>query len=182
MTDQPIVPSRIIPAGQAIPTAPPPGPPAPPGTTNLPPWRTPTPPPPPPPAAPEPGELIVRHQVELVFPAPEPEPTRWERLRAWLGTWVRPWQAAIAVAAAVTPIPWTGYSAATTWAFTMSEARGMHVGFAYGLAFGALGLATYRLVRRPGLLPLFATVVTGIGTLGAADWFDLITALTGVSR
>jgi len=181
MTDRPITPSRIIPAGQPIPTAPP-LPPAPPGTTNLPPWRTPAPPPPPPPpVAPEPPrEVVVRHTVELVWPEPEEEPNRWSRLWAWATSRIRPWQAALAVAGALVPIPWTGYSVATTWAFTMSEARGMSVGLAYSLAFGAFGLATYRLVRVPRVLTLFAATVATVGVFGAIDLFDPITALTGV--
>lgn len=179
MTNRPIIPSRIIPAGQPIPTAPP-MPPPPPGATDLPPWREPPAPPPPPPAAPPPGEVVVRHTVELVWAEPEPEPSRWARLWAWATRYVRPWQAVAAVAGALVPIPWTGYSVATTWAYTMSEARGMHVGLGYALAFGTFGLATYRLIRAPRLLPLFATVVTGIGTLGAIDLYDPVQILTGV--
>lgn len=184
MTEQPIVPSRIIPPGAPLPRARSFG--APPGATDLPPWRTPPPAPPqappPPGPGPGPGELVVRHTVELVWAEPEPEPGRWDRLRAWATSHIHPWQAVAALTAAVIPIPWTGYSIATTWAYTVSEARAMHPGLGYTIAFGAAGLAVHRLIRRPALLPLFATVVTGIGTLGAIDLYDPIQILTGVPR
>lgn len=188
MSDQPIVPSRIIPPGAPLPRARAFD--APPGATDLPPWRVapppPTPPAPPvPPAAPAPEpprEVVVRHTVELVWPEPEPEPTRWQRLWTWATGIARPWQAGLALLGAVVPIPWTGYSAATTWAYTMSEARAMNVGLGYALAFGAFGLAVHRLIRRRGVWPLWATVVTGIGLFGAIDLYDPIQILTGVPR
>lgn len=186
MSDQPIVPSRIIPPGAPLPRARAFD--APPGATDLPPWRIapppPTPPAPPvPPAAPAPEpprEVVVRHTVELVWPEPEPEPTRWQRLWAWATSRIRPWQAALAVTGALVPIPWTSYSVATTWAATVAEARAMSVGLGYTIAATTFGLAVYRLARVPRTTTLFVTVVTFVGTFGAIDLFDPITAITGV--
>jgi|GEM_PF-2828303 len=187
-----VTPSAVYPAGTPIPTAPP-LPPAPAGATDLPPWRRPAPaapPPPPPPAAPhpvpfaapDPGPIEHRVTVEVVFPEPEPEPGRWSRLWSWLTSRVKPWQALLALAAAVIPIPWTGYSVSTTWASTVYAARDMSVGFAYALAIVPFALAVLRLTRCPGTLPLFALVVTFAGLLGAFDWYDAVAALTGVNR
>ncbi|MFI7009994.1 hypothetical protein [Streptomyces sp. NPDC050145] len=186
-----ITPSAVYPAGTPIPTAPP-LPAAPAGSTNLPPWRTAraAPPPPPPPAAPhpmpfaapDPGPLEHRVRVEVVFPEPEPEPGHWSRLWSWLTSRVKPWQALLAVGAAVIPIPWTGYSVATTWASTVYAARDMSVGVAYALALVPFALAAVRVSRRPGVLPLFVLVVTLVGLLGAFQWYDAIAALTGVPR
>lgn len=188
----PIIPSRIIPAGHPIPTAPPPGPPAPPGATNLPPWRTaaapapPSPPTaaPPPVPAPDPGPIEHRVTVEVVFPEPEAEdePGRWARIWEAVTGYVKPWKAVVALAAAVVPMPWTGYSTATTWAFVMGEARDMHVAVGYGLAVGAFALVLRRFIAKQGVVALWGVAVTGIGIFGAADWFDAVTALTGVRR
>ncbi|MFI1607831.1 hypothetical protein ACH4YN_37955 [Streptomyces griseofuscus] len=188
-----IIPSAVYPAGTAIPTAPP-LPAAPHGTPNLPPWRTaaPPPPPPPPPAAPQPvpapdpGPIEHRVTVEVVYVQPEVEVEeelgRWARLSAAITGYVSPWKALGALAAAVIPIPWTGYSAATTWAFTMGEARAMHPALGYVIALGAFGLAVRRLTVRRSLLALFATAVTLFGIVGAADWFDAVVIITGVHR
>jgi hypothetical protein len=187
-----VTPSAVFPAGTPIPTAPP-LPAAPHGTPNLPPWRTaapppppPTPPTPPPPVpAPDPGPIEHHVTVELVYPEqpePEPEPGRWERLWGSVTGFVSPWKALGALAAAVIPIPWTGYSAAVTWAYMTSEARGMHPAFGYALAAGAFALAVRRFVQRRSLLALWATAVTLFGFVGAADWFDVVVIITGVHR
>ncbi|MFI6465690.1 hypothetical protein [Streptomyces sp. NPDC050538] len=186
-----ITPSAVYPAGTPIPTAPS-YPMAPHGTPNLPPWRTAAPPPPPPspPAAPQPvpapdpGPIEHRVTVEVVYVQPEVEPElgRWARLWDVVTGFVSPWKALAALAAAVIPVPWTGYSAATTWAFTMGEARAMHPAFGYVIALGAFGLAVRRLMVRRSLLALWATAVTLFGIIGAADWFDAVVIITGVHR
>ncbi|WP_208637168.1 hypothetical protein, partial [Streptomyces swartbergensis] len=142
---------------------------------------------PPPPAAPQPEPPRVEHHVtvELVMPEqpePEPDPGRWERLWGSVTGFVSPWKAFGALAAAVTPVPWTGYSAATTWAYTMSEARAMHPALAYAIALGAFGLAVRRLTGRRTLLALWATAVTFFGLVGAFEWFDVVVIITGVGR
>ncbi|MFM9637623.1 hypothetical protein [Streptomyces turgidiscabies] len=189
MSDE-ITPSAVYPAGTPIPTAPP-LPAAPYGTPDLPPWRIAAPPPPPPPAAPrpapapDPGPIEHHVTVELVYPEqpePEPEPGRWSRLWDTITGLVNPWKALGALAAAVIPIPWTGYSAAVTWAYMTSEAREMHPAFGYALAAGAFALAVRRFVQRRSLLALWATAVTLFGFVGAADWFDVVVIITGVHR
>lgn len=187
-----ITPSAVYPAGTPIPSAPP-LPQAPAGTPNLPPWRTAaaTPPPPSPPAAPhpvpapDPGPIEHRVTVELVYPEqpdPEPELGRWARIWGAFTAHVKPWQALVALGAAVIPIPWTGYSAATTWAYTMHEAREMHVGLGYTLAFGVFAIAVRRFTSGRGVVALWAVAVTGIGLFGATDWYDAVAAITGVHR
>lgn len=190
MTDdrRPITPTRIIPAGADLPArAPQPG--------EAPPWRTPPPPPPPvipppapwpPPAPPPPGPIEVRVIVDLaplIEPEPEPEPSRWSRTWDAITDRINPWKAALALFAAVTPIPWTGYSAAVTWHYTITEARELHVGLGYTLAFGTFALAANKLVRsRGGTVCLFFCATTLIGLFGAMSWYDPIHILTGVSR
>lgn len=184
-----VTPTRVIPAGADLPARPPePG--------EAPPWRTPPPPPPPPAAppplpvqpAPEPQPVEIRHVHEVVLtwpdpdPEPDPQPGRWERAWSTLTGRISGWKALIALAAAVLPIPWTGYSAAVTWHYTVSEARGMNVGFGYGLAFGTFLLAAHRLVGRGGAVALFFCAVTFIGLFGAMSWYDPIQWLTGVHR
>jgi hypothetical protein len=185
--DRPITPTRVIPAGAELPARlPEPG--------EAPPWRTPPPPPPvrpadPPsepwPAAPPPGPIEVRVHVDLAPPAepePEPEESRWSRTWAAVTARVSPWKAALALFAAVVPIPFTGYSAAVTWHYTVTEARALHVGFGYGLAFGAFLLAANRLRQRGGVICLFLCATTLIGLFGAMSWYDPIHWLTGVPR
>jgi hypothetical protein len=177
MSDVPVTPTRIIPAGAPLPHRPPePG--------EIPPWRTPPAPPVPPPPDP-PAEVIHRyvHEVLLVTPEPEPEPTRWDRAWAWLRTLGRPWQLVAALAAAVVPIPGVGYSLGTTWAYVVHQTRldhGMWAG--YGLAGAALAATGTAVARRGGALRLALLAIAFIGFLGAASLFDPITALTGVSR
>jgi len=184
-----VTPTRVIPAGAPLPARPP-------EQDELPPWRTPPPPPPPPavvppPIPPQPGpaaqplEVHHVHEVTLVWPDEEPEePSRWERFTAWLGRYVRPWHAVIALAGALLPIPGTGYSAATTWHYTVGLARedwGVGVGYGFGLV--PLCLASTTVARRGGSpTRLFVLTVTFIGSLAAFSWWDPIQALTGVPR
>lgn len=130
MSDRPITPTRIIPAGTPLPPrGPEPG--------EVPPWRAaPAPPAPPVPPAPSPAappppppvqQIFIPQgpfEVHVTLQPPEPEPTRWERFAAWAGQFGRPWQAAGALVLALLPIPGVGYSVATTWASAVSEARG----------------------------------------------------------
>ncbi|MER7833498.1 hypothetical protein [Streptomyces sp. NPDC095602] len=182
--ERPITPTRIIPAGAPLPTAQPDPGGAPPWYMQPPPPPVDLPPPPIPAAAPPPGPVEVRVTVDLAYPYAEPEPGRWERLTAWASQYGRPWQAIGGLLLAVVPIPWTGHSAATTWAYTVSLARDMHLGYAYALALVPLALVARRILRHGGtLLRLWALAVTAIGGLaGALDWFDLITITTGVTR
>ncbi|MFF1498687.1 hypothetical protein ACFVZR_02120 [Streptomyces sp. NPDC058316] len=122
----------------------------------------------------------MRVTVDMVYP--EPEPGRWARLWDAITARVKPWQAVAALAGAVIPVPWTGYSAATTWAATMSEARDIHVAVGYCLAVGAFALTMRRFMKRRGVLALWGVAVTGIGLFGAASWYDVVVVMTGVHR
>jgi hypothetical protein len=115
-------------------------------------------------------------------PVPPDEPGTWSRAWDAVTARVKPWKAIVALAAAVVPIPWTGYSAAVTWAYTVSEARGIHQGFGYALAFGTFTLAGRRLVNTRSVIALWATAVTFIGLFSAMSWYDPILWLTGVFR
>ncbi|MFH9692654.1 hypothetical protein [Streptomyces globisporus] len=193
MTDRtPIIPTRIIPGGAPLP----PGPPTP---GAVPPWRAPAtaaaaPPPPPPappavavPAPPPPEPVRVHHVHVTVQPVPyyEPvEPTRRERLWAWVRSIGRPWQLIVALLAAVLPIPFTGHSAASTWAYTVGLAR-TEWGVPYGYALAGLALAwvVLRIVRYGGtVLRIWAGAVTLIGLIASINLFDVVTLLTGVTR
>jgi len=187
MDETPIIPTRIIPAGTDLPARPPtPG--------ESPPRRTPPPPPPVPPAkppptpwpaAPPPGPIEVRVTVDLGTPdEPEPEEEpRWSRLWGAATGRIGPWRAVLALFAAVAPIPWTSFSAAVTWHYTITEARALHVGFGYGLAFGTFALAVNKLVRgRGGVICLFFCATTFVGLFGAMSWYDPIQILTGVPK
>ncbi|NEB57637.1 hypothetical protein G3I48_35990 [Streptomyces griseus] len=187
----PIIPTRIIPGGAPLPSGPPP-----PGA--VPPWRAPAPaaaaPPPPPappavavPAPPPPEPVHVHHVHVTVQPVPyyEPiEPTRWERLWAWIRSIGRPWQLIVALLAAVIPFPFTGHSAASTWAYTVNLARTeWGAPWGYALAGLALGLVLLRIVRHGGtVLRIWAGVVTALGLISAINLFDVVTLLTGVTR
>ncbi|MFE7754304.1 hypothetical protein [Streptomyces sp. NPDC057429] len=183
MTDHPITPTRVIPAGAPLPDRGPlPG--------ELPPWwRAPAPPPPPPPAvvappaaAPPPLPDPQIH-VHVVIPYEEPpEPTRRERLWAWVRTIGRPWQVCGALILALVPVPGTGYSVATTWAHTVGEARGAWgQGTGYALALTPLAIAVIRITRSGGtLLRLLLLAVSLIGLTGAISLYDPITWITGV--
>ncbi|MFF9554574.1 hypothetical protein ACF1DY_01900 [Streptomyces albus] len=202
MTDEqkrPITPTRIIPSSASTPPPAPPLPPAPAGTdpASLPPWRRPAPapaPPAPPTPPPENWHTLPAEQphggpIEIyvtLLPVPvedEPEPGMWARAWAWLTARVRPASLALALAGALVPIPWTGYSIATTWAAVVHEARGMHPATGYTLGVGTLALAAAGFRKRPrSLRALFLLVVTTVGVFGAFDWYDPITWLTGVHR
>ncbi|MFF5980868.1 hypothetical protein ACFY78_18685 [Streptomyces olindensis] len=182
---RPITPTRVIPAGAPLPARPPlPG--------EAPPWRTPPPPPPavtaPVPVPPDPAPRIVEvrhvHEVILTSRDPDPEPSRWERLTAWLGRYVRPWQAVIGLTAAAVPIPGVGYSAASIWHYTVGLGREeWGIGWGYGLGLTPLALATTVLVRKGGSpLRLFALATTFVGSLAAFSWYDPVQFLTGVAR
>ncbi|MFF1483118.1 hypothetical protein ACIGZH_01755 [Streptomyces sp. NPDC058319] len=190
MSDRrPITPTRIIPAGAPLPErAPEPG--------EVPPWRLP-PPPPPPPAVPDPpppppdpgppGGISVVHHVhvhEFVLTEPERQPSRWERLTAWLGRYIRPWDAVIGLTCGLVPIPGTGYSAATTWHYTVGTARETWgVGWGYGFGLVPLALTANAIVRHGGSpARLFFLTVTFVGSLAALSWWDPVQALTGVAR
>ncbi|MYR58291.1 hypothetical protein GTY54_19320 [Streptomyces sp. SID625] len=184
-----VTPTRVIPAGAPLPErAPEPG--------EVPPWRLPPPPPPPPavpdlpPPPPDPGTpapaVVVQHVHEVVlrWPEPEPHPSRWERLTAWLRQYVRPWDAVIGLACGLVPIPGTGYSAATTWHYTVGTAREIWgVGWGYGFGLVPLLLTANTVVRHGGSpARLFFLTVTFVGSLAAISWWDPFEALTGVPR
>ncbi len=187
----PIIPTRIIPGGAPLPAGPPP-----PGA--VPPWRTPAapaaaaPPPPVPPAppavtppAPPPPPQIHVHVVAAPYFEPiEPEPTRWERLWAWITSLGRPWKLILALLAAVLPVPALGHSAASTWAYIVGKARAeWGAPYGYALAGLALGWVVLRTVRHGGtLLRIWAGVVTLIGLIASINLFDIVTLLTGVTR
>lgn len=194
MIEKPVTPTRIIPAGQAIPTAPP-LPPAPHDAEDLPPWRTAAPRPrsspppddPPPPSAPETaqgGEQRV--VVEVCYPPPETEQPADEPHQqfslAWARQYAHPWRSLIGAALALLPIPGVGYSAATIWAYTVGESRQYGIGWAYVLALGSVLLAGAADYRRARIRTRFFLVVAFIGCFGAIDWYDPITFLTGVHR
>ncbi|MDG4535308.1 hypothetical protein [Streptomyces sp. AV19] len=135
------------------------------------------------------GPIEVRVVVDLVHPKPEPEPelSFWARLWNLLEPHVRPVQTFLGGAMALVPTP-TGYSAATTWAYVVHEARDFGIPVAYGLSLGALAIAAdaERRVRDKGVLRQLvartAVVITFIGVIGAIDLYDPVTALTGVHR
>lgn len=180
MTDQPILPTRIIPAGAPLPARPPhPG--------EDPPWRTPPPPPPTviPPATPWPpppppsGPIEVRVTVDMVAPAepePDPAPGLWARLWDWLVTW----RMISAILAAL--LPWAaGQSPVGVWSHTVHQAR-TEAGIAAAYVIAAVALtAAWALDRYSGRwIPRFLLVTASLGALGVLHWYDPITALTGV--
>ncbi|MFD8687826.1 hypothetical protein [Streptomyces sp. NPDC059651] len=190
MTDRPITPTRIIPAGAPLPERPPlPG--------ELPPWwerpvptaappGPPAPPPPPvvarPAPAPEPLPAPQVH-VHVVMPyEPEPEPTRRERLWAALRRIGRPWQISGALLLTVLPLPGTGHSTATGWAHAVSQARaeqGQAAG--YVLALTPLAIAVMRILTSGGTLGrLLLLAVSLVGLTGAIHLYDPVTWITGV--
>ncbi|MFE6426758.1 hypothetical protein ACFVOB_14970 [Streptomyces rochei] len=181
MTDRPITPSRIIPAGAPLPARPPePG--------EAPPWRTPPPPPPPMvppapppsgpwPAAPPPGPMQIHVTVDLAPPA-EPEPRLWERLWERLVTW----RMIAAILAALTP--WAGgHSPVGLWSRTVHDARTEAGILAAYVIAGVAIAAAWALDRRTGrALPRFLLVTASLGAVGVLHWWDPIHLLTGVPR
>lgn len=182
MTDQPITPTRIIPAGAPLPArAPEPG--------ENPPWRTPPPPPPPvippatPPPPPPPGPIEVRVIVDLA-PLPEPEPEPSLRTRAWNWLWERlcTWRMLLAILAAL--LPWAnGQSPVGVWSHTVHQARTeAGIGAAYiiaGVAFAAAWALDWHTGKA---FPRFLLVTATLGALGVLNWWDPILMLTGVHR
>ena len=184
---RPVTPTRVIPAGAALPARPPePG--------EAPPWRMPPPPPPPPaapasmPVAPDPGARIVEvrhvHQVILTSPDPDPEP----RPRLWERLWERlfTWRMVVAILAAV--VPWVnGQSPVGLWSHTVHLARTESgILAAYTIAGVAL-VATWAIDHHsspPGqpsrALPRFLLVTALLGAFGVLHWWDPILMLTGV--
>ncbi len=185
MTDLPIIPTRIIPAGAPLPERPP-------GPGDIPPWRTaPATPPPVPPVTPtvmpwpEPPPLGPIEVHVTFLPAEEPpEPSRGERLWTWVTSIAAPWKILAALLAALLPIPGVGYSLAGVWAHTVGEARTeVGIPWAYALTTVPLLLAARLLHRTRALRFLIATVIALIGLLfGALDPFDIVTITTGVTR
>ncbi|MFG2670835.1 hypothetical protein [Streptomyces sp. NPDC048445] len=185
MTDRPITPTRIIPAGAPLPDRGPlPG--------EVPPWwettAAPAPPPPPvhppavPVAPPAPEPLPPQVHVHVVIAGePEPEPTRWQRLAAALRRIGRPWQICGALTLALLPIPGTGYSVATGWAHAVSQARTEQgQGAGYVLALTPLVIALIR-ISHGGTLPrLLLLAVALVGVTGAIHAYDPVTWITGV--
>ncbi|MFI9200175.1 hypothetical protein [Streptomyces sp. NPDC053048] len=86
---------------------------------------------------------------------------------------------------ALLQMPW-GYSIATTWAYTVHESRSFGIPVAYALSLGPLGAALAAERRASGtlrqLIARTGIVVTLIGVMGAIDFYDPVTALTGVHR
>ncbi|MFB7589360.1 hypothetical protein [Streptomyces sp. NPDC056169] len=186
MPDLPIVPTRIIPAGAPLPERPP-------GPGDIPPWRAPA-APPAPPAPPVPPTVMTWHEapppgpieVHVHFlPVEEPpEPSRRERLWAWITSIASPGKISLALLAALVPIPGVGYSLAGVWAHTVGEAR-TEVGapWAYALTTVPLLLGARLLHRTRALRHLIGVVIALVGLLfGALDPFDLVTITTGVTR
>ncbi|MDX3019878.1 hypothetical protein [Streptomyces acidiscabies] len=177
---RPVTPTRIIPAGAPLPErAPEPG--------EIPPWRTPPAPPPTPPAPPPPppAPIEVRHvhvhEVLLVTPEPEEPPPLWARIWDWAWERLVTWRMLLAILAAF--IPWTGgRSPVGAWAHTLHQARTeAGIGTAYFIAGIALA-AAWTLNRTGRAFPRFLLVTALLGSLGVLDWYDPITALTGVLR
>lgn len=207
MSDKPLTPTRIIPAGQTaeLPArGPQPG--------ERPPWwEQPTPPasapvasPPPPldapprheaphkdaprpveappaaPAAAPPTVVEVHVTHDQDDDSGQEPPPRWSL--AWTRTWLHPWWTLLAAILALIPT-WTGYSAATTWAYTVSQARAdFGPGWGYALAAGAFTLAVLADTRSRSwrIITRFWLVTSAAGWFGAIHWYDLITLITGV--
>ena len=92
----------------------------------------------------------------------------------------------VAQAATFAPIPHVGYSAATTWAYCVSQLRDHYgAGWGYAVGGGVFALAL-RLVlqrgRRTGVLRLTLLAIALIGLTSAISWFDPITLFTGVTK
>ncbi|TXS36942.1 hypothetical protein EAO72_26520 [Streptomyces sp. or43] len=113
---------------------------------------------------------------------PEPELTRRQRLAAALRVMLgRPWKICAALTLALMPIPGIGYSAATTWAYAVGQAReawGQSSG--YALAVTPLVVALVR-ISHGGTLPrLLLLAIALVGVTGAMHLYDPVTWITGV--
>ncbi|PWG14033.1 hypothetical protein DF268_08565 [Streptomyces sp. V2] len=174
---RPVTPTRIIPADAPLPDrAPEPG--------EIPPWRTPPTPPPAPPPPPAPVEIhhVHVHQVVVAETETEEQPPLWARVWDWLSERLITWRMLIAILAAL--IPWAGgRSPVGAWAHTLHQARTeAGIGAAYVIA-GVAVAAAWALDRRSSrAFPRFLLVTALFGSLGVLDWYDPITALTGVLR
>lgn len=194
----PIIPTRIIPAGEALPAIV-----GPPQGDEPPPWRRPTPPrddaPPPreapreeaPPAppqteappveapreAPQPVEVIVRYEQDADLTPVEAAPSRWQRLTATLLTW----RSLVAVALAMVPLPYYGHSITTAWATALAACRDdAGIGAAYTLAGAAVAIAALAALRARRWWGAPLLIVTVIGATGVLRWWDPVQLLTGV--
>ncbi|MEV5944530.1 hypothetical protein [Streptomyces sp. NPDC051994] len=172
---QPIEPTRIIPAGVPIPMPLPAAPPPPPPPPFCPPgydWPDP----------PRPAPLDVRVTVDVVYPTAEPEPKPPPRDWSWLWRWLRPVQTIAAAGIATVPLLPHDRSLITAWADALYQCRTeASTGGAYVLAGVGLGLALLLdRSRRWWARTLLVTAI--VGATGAMDWFDPVTALTGVTR
>ncbi|WP_157996936.1 hypothetical protein, partial [Streptomyces otsuchiensis] len=98
----------------------------------------------------------------------------------------RPWTTFIGLGLAVVPVPWTGYSAATTWASCVYYARETGGGaIGYGLAIGALAFSSI-LIARARTYPQILISRCALGCAVVGVWqvvhpWDFIQALTGVT-
>ncbi|MFF2522262.1 hypothetical protein [Streptomyces liangshanensis] len=127
--------------------------------------------------------------MTFVPAAPDPEPTRRERLWAWLREYATPLQAVTGMVAALAPVLPGGYSCAATWAETVHEARGIGIPASYTLAAGALALAWFALTRKRDArregrgssgVHVWAVTCAFVGTLAAVSPWDIVTLITGV--
>lgn len=134
------------------------------------------------PAAPPPATERTE-TAEATHADPEPETDEREpRDWTWLTSWLRPWQTLTAGLASVFPA-FNGYSLATGWAAALHDMRTTEaISAAYTYAGVVLALAfVLDFKRRRWLLRVFL-ITAVIGALGALDWFDPITFVTGVHR
>lgn len=185
MSDRPITPSQIIPAGAPLPARPPePG--------EAPPWWQPPPPPPaamppvPVPPAPDPGPIEVRHTHDIILtwaePDPEPDPPLWSRAWDWLWDRLVTWRMLLAIVAALTP--WLGgQSPVGAWSSTVHQARtDAGILAAYIIATVALAAAWVLDWRTGRVVPRFLLVTASLGAFGVLHWWDPFLLLTGVHR
>ncbi|MER5559682.1 hypothetical protein ABT071_13860 [Streptomyces sp. NPDC002506] len=131
------------------------------------------------PPAPAPAPLDVRVTVDLVYPTPEPEPARdW----SWLWERLRPVQSVLTAGIAALPVLPYGYSLITGWSEVLHRCRiEASTGGAYVLAGVGLGVALLLdRSRRWWARMLLVTAI--VGATGAMNWFDPVTAVTGVTR
>ncbi|GAB2731702.1 hypothetical protein [Streptomyces bullii] len=181
--DRPVTPTRVIPAGAALPARPPePG--------EIPPWWAPPPPPPPPadttpapvPPDPDPRIVEVRHTHEIVLTSPDPAPQQRPGLWARLWDHLVTWRMVAAILAALTP--WAaGQSPVGLWSHTVNQARSeAGIGAAYVIAAVAVA-AAWGLDRRTGrVVPRFLLITAALGAFGVLDWYDPVLFVTGVHR
>lgn len=170
MTD-PIIPTRIITAGEQLPApmAPPP-PPPPPVQPPRPVWPDP----------PTPGPVEVRVTFDIIQPTPEPapEPRDW----SWLWRWLRPVQTVLTFALATLPF-FDGASLISAWSATLAECRAeASISGAYVLAGVGLTVALILDARTRRWWARLLLVTALVGGTGAIGWFDVITIVTGVTR